>query len=255
MESTATADSAYRDIFLAVDGMNADAVWSRVDQERDAGRDVWLAGELVEPFARSFGLPREGRNSILVPRRTAQHEWAYRVRDILVSALALILLAPVFAILAVMVKRSSPGPVFYMAVVVGRAQRHFVWRKFRSMIAADQHKDYTARADQFRVFAEQKHRGKLLDASRVTPIGRFLRKHSLDELPQLWNVLRGDMALVGPRPCLPYEAEVVSGVGAATISSASRLDGSMASDRARTGQRRRRADDGHLLCIFPYVWI
>jgi lipopolysaccharide/colanic/teichoic acid biosynthesis glycosyltransferase len=208
MQSNAAAAPMTSDIFLTVDGMNTNAIWSRVNQELNAGRRVWLAGQLVEPFAQSLGHSHQGRNWILVTCQGTQHEWTYRLRDILVSAVALVLLAPVYGILALLVKLSSPGPILYSTSVVGKAKRHFIWRKFRSMVAHDRVEDEAARADRFRVFAEQKHKGKVIDDHRVTRIGHFMRKHSLDELPQLWNVFIGEMTLVGPRPCLPYEAEI-----------------------------------------------
>ncbi|RMF48817.1 MAG: sugar transferase [Chloroflexota bacterium] len=108
-----------------------------------------------------------------------------RTFDILVSTLALIVLAPVFAVVAIAIKISSPGPIFYRATRVGRYGVPFKLYKFRSMVVD---------AD--------KIGGGITTAqdSRITPIGRFLRRTKLDELPQLLNVLRGEMSLVGPRP-------------------------------------------------------
>ena len=106
--------------------------------------------------------------------------------DVLATGLGLLLLSPLLLVLAALVKLSSPGPVFYKQARVGRDGREFDMIKFRSM----------------RTDAEQKT-GPVWtteDDPRVTGIGKFLRRSSLDELPQLWNVLRGDMSLVGPRP-------------------------------------------------------
>ena len=134
-----------------------------------------------------------------------------RVIDIAGSALALVLLMPAFAVLALLVKLTSPGPVFYCQTRVGKYGRLFNFYKFRSMYVNNDpkvHREYVTQ-----LIAGAKHiqqpNGlyKMVNDPRVTRLGRFLRKSSLDELPQFFNVLRGDMSLVGPRPPLPYEFE------------------------------------------------
>ena len=114
-----------------------------------------------------------------------------RCFDILISLIALLLLAPLFATLTVLIKLDSPGPVFYKQARLGKNGIQFWMYKFRSMI----------------VDAENKGAGlfNYENDPRVTRIGNFLRKTSLDELPQLINVLKGDMAIVGPRPPVTYE--------------------------------------------------
>lgn len=120
---------------------------------------------------------------------TSQHNFyrchGKRALDSVLAALALLILAPVFVIIAVGVKLDGRGPVFYRQPRVGRGGRIFSIVKFRSMLA---------RADRLGPGITA------ADDCRITGIGRFLRKWKLDELPQLWNVLRGDMSLVGPRP-------------------------------------------------------
>ncbi|MFN8557900.1 MAG: sugar transferase [Dehalococcoidia bacterium] len=121
--------------------------------------------------------------------------------DVIGAALGLLALAPLFAVLAVLVKRSSPGPVFYRWRVVGRGGRPFTGYKFRTMVA-------DADARKAGLLARNEMSGpmfKMADDPRVTPLGRTLRRYSLDELPQLWSVLVGDMSLVGPRPPLQTE--------------------------------------------------
>ncbi len=124
-----------------------------------------------------------------------------RVFDIAVSAIALVLLAPVFLAIALLVKLDG-GPVFFRQTRVGRHGREFKMLKFRSMIV-------DAEAKLAGLLARnEKASGvtfKLKDDPRITKVGRLLRKTSLDELPQFWNVLRGEMSLVGPRPPLPRE--------------------------------------------------
>ncbi|GAA2754216.1 sugar transferase [Amnibacterium kyonggiense] len=122
-----------------------------------------------------------------------------RLFDVAASALALVLLAPVLAVIAVLVHRDSPGGVIYRQERIGRDGEPFSILKFRSMSA-----DADARRAQ--LTADQgKGLFKMADDPRITRVGKVLRRYSLDELPQLVNVLRGDMSLVGPRPALPSE--------------------------------------------------
>ncbi|MER3413822.1 MAG: hypothetical protein C4341_06205 [Armatimonadota bacterium] len=126
-----------------------------------------------------------------------------RVLDAVGSAGLVLLLSPVFLIIAVLVKATSSGPVIYRQVRVGREGQQFVFYKFRSM-----YKDADKRLQE--VLDKNEKAGpifKMKNDPRVTPVGRVLRKYSLDELPQLFNVLKGDMSLVGPRPPLPREVE------------------------------------------------
>jgi exopolysaccharide biosynthesis polyprenyl glycosylphosphotransferase len=136
-----------------------------------------------------------------------------RVFDSLLAATGLMLLAPLFAGIALAVKLGSDGPVFFAQTRIGKGGRPFKFYKFRSMtIGSDKDKDREKTVVQF-MQTKTKNKPteqastKIVNESRVTPIGRFLRKTSLDELPQLFNVLKGDMSLVGPRPCLPFEWE------------------------------------------------
>jgi lipopolysaccharide/colanic/teichoic acid biosynthesis glycosyltransferase len=119
-----------------------------------------------------------------------------RVLDVMGSALGLLLLWPLFALIALAIKLDSSGPVFYRSPRVGKKGRKFTCYKFRSMVS---------NADALK--AALRHRNerqgptfKISHDPRVTRLGGWLRKYSLDELPQLWNVLTGDMSLVGPRP-------------------------------------------------------
>ena len=126
---------------------------------------------------------------------------AKRVVDIAGSALLLAVLSPVFAILAIVIKLDSPGPVLFRQPRVGLHGRLFNVVKFRSMCA-----DAEDQLDELREHNEiNGHAFKLEKDPRVTGVGRFLRKSSIDELPQLWNVLRSEMSLVGPRPPLTTE--------------------------------------------------
>lgn len=124
-----------------------------------------------------------------------------RITDIMVSAALLLIFSPVFLITAIAIKLDSRGPVFFAQERVGQNQRRFQMLKFRSMIV---------NAEELRRKVEELNEkdGPIFKARndpRITRVGRFIRKYSIDELPQLWNVLHGEMSLVGPRPPLPHE--------------------------------------------------
>jgi len=126
-----------------------------------------------------------------------------RVQDITASAIGMVLTAPLVPFIAAAVKLSSPGPVFYSQERCGLNGRRFTLRKFRTMYeGADRRLDEVAHLNEVEGPAFKARRDP-----RTTPVGRFLRRLSLDELPQLANVLKGDMSLVGPRPPLPEEVE------------------------------------------------
>jgi len=135
-----------------------------------------------------------------------------RVGDIVGSLMGLILLSPLMLYIAISVKRSSSGPVFFRQIRIGQGGKPFEFYKFRSMTIGNEHQDENRKKQ---IIEKIRHENgeevaplnKLVAEERITDVGRIIRKYSLDELPQLINVLRGDMSLVGPRPCLPYEWE------------------------------------------------
>jgi undecaprenyl-phosphate galactose phosphotransferase len=132
---------------------------------------------------------------------------AKRLFDILVSLFLLVTLAPLFVILGIIIKRSSTGPVTYSQVRIGRHGVPFPCIKFRTMVEDADAVLKCWAAEHPEMWAAYLKTYKLRDDPRITRIGKWLRKTSLDELPQLWNVLRGDMSLVGPRPVLARELQ------------------------------------------------
>jgi len=132
---------------------------------------------------------------------------AKRAIDIAGAALGLVLLLPLFAVIALMIKLDDPkGPVIFKQIRIGKDGRPFWMYKFRSMVVNSEE-----------ILPQLLDRNdlkgpmfKMKEDPRVTRVGKFLRKYSLDELPQLWNVLKNDMSLVGPRPALPREVEQYS---------------------------------------------
>jgi exopolysaccharide biosynthesis polyprenyl glycosylphosphotransferase len=142
--------------------------------------------------------------SIISYLNTPDNEWALylkRLIDILVSGIGLIILSPIFLVIAILIKITSKGPVFYEWNVMGFNKKPFRSWKFRTMVV-------DADAQKKNLLAQNEMKGpvfKIKNDPRITKIGRFLRKFSLDELPQLWSVFKGDMSLVGPRPAGPHE--------------------------------------------------
>jgi exopolysaccharide biosynthesis polyprenyl glycosylphosphotransferase len=131
-----------------------------------------------------------------------------RVVDVVVALLALILLSPLLLAIAILVKATSAGAVFFSQPRVGRGGRHFRMHKFRTMV-----KDAERQLEELKRSSAHPSWLLLEHDPRITRVGRFLRRLSLDELPQLWNVLRGDMSLVGPRP-MPLDVdEKIAGWG------------------------------------------
>lgn len=136
------------------------------------------------------------------PRRALGYASCKRAIDVVLAILGLVLTSPAFLLAALFVKLTSPGPVFFVQTRVGRGGKTFRCYKFRSMITgAESLQKHLAEQSQH----EDPRTFKMRRDPRVTKVGEILRKTSVDELPQLVNVLKGDMSIVGPRPPLPQE--------------------------------------------------
>jgi len=132
-----------------------------------------------------------------------------RAIDVSGSLAALLLLSPLFAIIAALIKLTSRGPIFFRQKRIGQYGREFTFLKFRSMVVNNDpeiHKKYIENLIAKKV-DNSAGTYKIKNDPRITSVGRFIRKTSLDELPQFINVLKGEMSLVGPRPPIPYEFE------------------------------------------------
>jgi lipopolysaccharide/colanic/teichoic acid biosynthesis glycosyltransferase len=154
-------------------------------------------------------LPLESASDL--PLRTPLSK---RALDLLLASACLILLSPLLVVVAVVVRLTSPGPALFRQTRLGRGQKPFVLYKFRTMYAGssdDVHRQYVVQLLTLDQPATGGRRGlyKLEDDARITKVGRLLRRTSIDELPQLFNVIRGEMSLVGPRPALPWESELI----------------------------------------------
>lgn len=137
--------------------------------------------------------------------RILDGETAKRTFDIAFSLLVLSVFFPLYLILAVAIAVSSPGPIFYAQERVGKNYKRFRCLKFRTMVNNADEMLASIMAESPQLESEFADNFKLKDDPRITKIGKFLRLTSLDELPQFWNVLKGDMSVVGPRPLVPEE--------------------------------------------------
>ncbi len=197
-----------RHAILAMPGLPPDQLSRMLDQLGDQLRHVFIAPALpgspdVIAETREFAntLVLEVRQNLLRPEARV----IKRIVDVVAVSLGLVLFSWLFAGIALAVTVTSAGPLFYGQRRLGRGGREFRAWKFRSMVkdADAQLAAYLERHPELRAEWERDH--KLKDDPRVTWIGRFLRRTSLDELPQLWNILRGEMSLVGPRPIVRDE--------------------------------------------------
>jgi exopolysaccharide biosynthesis polyprenyl glycosylphosphotransferase len=181
-------------------------------------RDLDVQIDIVPRLFEMVG-PRIGIHSVeglplvsLPPMRLARSaKLAKRSMDLVLSVAGLIVLAPVLAVLALLIKRDSPGPVFFRQVRMGAGERTFRIFKLRTMaVDADARKAEVMHLNKHGEAGGDPRMFKISDDPRVTRIGKFLRSHSLDELPQLINVVKGEMSLVGPRPLILEEDRFVA---------------------------------------------
>ena len=170
------------------------------------GIEAWLLPDFLRRSIAAVTIDELAGEPMLLFSSTAKSAWALMIKrmlDVVIAALGLLVLAPLMLGLAIAIRATSPGPVFFVQRRSTLRGRIFNMYKFRTMITnAEAIRD------------ELEHRNevsgpvfKMKDDPRITPLGRWLRRYSLDELPQLWNVLKGDMSLVGPRPPIPTEVE------------------------------------------------
>ncbi|MHA7287356.1 sugar transferase [Arthrobacter sp. MDT3-44] len=203
----------------ALPGLNVDAVivagpvqggsgfiqklgWSLEESETEL---VLATGLTNVAGPRIHARPVEGLPLMHVelPQFSGAKHLVKRMLDVSASAAALLLLLPVFGIIALIIKHDSPGPVLFRQERIGQGGKTFTMYKFRSMVV-------TAEQDLAALLSQNEGNGllfKMREDPRVTKAGAWLRRHSLDELPQIWNVLRGQMSLVGPRPPLGREVD------------------------------------------------
>jgi len=198
------------EIIICLDGVDRVHLMNVVDRATTTNANVKISSPLygVVPsrvFIEQYGdFPVVG---ITQTQPSSLNEKYKRIFDVVVTVIVLILLVPFFIVVGVLIKWDSRGSVFFSQTRMGKNGSAFNFYKFRSMVMGSDHD--AGRELQATQFVRGAHNGngstKIVNESRVTHVGKWLRRTSLDELPQLFNVLKGEMSLVGPRPCLPYE--------------------------------------------------
>jgi len=192
------------EIFLSA-SCDAHEVTRIVTEAREAGVDFRVVPELYDGLAWNSPIEYIGQFPTIPLHRGETPViglFLKRILDVFLSSVALLMLAPVLFGIALVVKLESPGPVFYCSDRIGKKGRVFRCLKFRTMVADAERR----RAEILHMNERDGVLFKVSNDPRITRFGRFLRKYSLDELPQFLNVLRGDMSMVGPRP--PIVSEV-----------------------------------------------
>ena len=189
---------------------------SLLDFATSEGLTVWFPQKLLPIIAMKL-IPDNFCGLPLIRLCSQKNSWLFNkikyALDALITLPATALLLPLFAVIALAIKTNSKGPVFYRANAIGKNGQAFTMFKFRSMRVdggSDIHKNYVTQLikGEIRPETEGGRPLKVTEDPRITKVGHLLRKSSLDELPQILNVLKGEMSLVGPRPCLPYEFEL-----------------------------------------------
>jgi len=197
-------------------GPSHDRLVHHVRTLRDSGVQVDIVPRLYEAIGPRHdvhtveGIPLVGLAPVSLPRSSRMIKRSF---DLVGASLGLLLSSPLFAVAALLIKLDSRGPVFFRQTRLGKDMREFTLLKFRSMqvdVDESKHRDYIAATMSSDAAVGENGCYKLDRKNEITRVGRWLRKTSLDELPQLINVVKGDMSLVGPRPCLPYELEFFS---------------------------------------------
>jgi len=204
------------ELIVTDDNIEKPLLISMIDLCISAGVSVWFQPKLM-PIIDIKILIDNFCGIHMIRLHTHRNVWFVNklkhIVDALITLPAFLLQLPLLAFIAAAIKLDSKGPVFYKAKAIGKHEKPFDMYKFRSMqteSSHDIHKDYVTQLIKGEIDVDEKNEKpiKITDDPRVTRVGKILRKISLDELPQLINVLKGEMSLVGPRPCLPYEYEV-----------------------------------------------
>jgi len=201
-----------QDILVASDCKSDEKLHDIIESCKKSNKTVHIVSELYNVVTRKIEIEEIGKVSAFryippQPGTKLIYPYAKRLFDIVVSLIIIIALSPLWMLIISLVKINSPGPLFYKAKAVGKKGKLFLMYKFRSMyvnVSSKLHMDKVRN-----MILENGATTKLVGDPRITTIGKLLRKTSLDEIPQLINVIKGEMSLVGPRPCLPYEFELM----------------------------------------------
>jgi len=201
------------EVIVSLENVDQEKFIEVLERALELGRPVKVSSPLYAVIPDRLDMEKYGNIPVVeVSRHGPRPAFVVykRLFDSVGAGFAMLLLAPVLAAIAAGIKLDSPGPVIYTQTRIGKNGKPFRFFKFRSMTSSSS--DDREREQKYAQLIKGSWNGgstevpmKIVDEARVTRLGAILRRTSLDELPQLFNVLRGDMSLVGPRPCLPYE--------------------------------------------------
>jgi exopolysaccharide biosynthesis polyprenyl glycosylphosphotransferase len=197
-------------VYIAIDNISRNRLFDLISFCTGAGVYVYISSDKLDVINKKIttdfirDLPIVRANYFSDDFYTKYFKTVF---DITISILLLIILSPLLLCISICVKLSSPGPVLFKQERTGKNGKTFKFLKFRSMLAGSDKDKSRKTAMRAFINGDKKSNGstKIVNSSRITPFGKFIRKYSIDELPQLINVLKGEMSLVGPRPALPYE--------------------------------------------------
>ncbi len=199
------------EVIISIDNISYEKLIELIEKLNTTGLMVKLNTELFRTIDENLFIEKIGALNLIntTPAFYGKYMLLFKkIFDKFFALCGLILLAPFLILVALIIKLTSKGPVFYKQKRIGLNGKPFNFLKFRSMtVSNEDDEERKKRMIEFMKGNYNSHFTKIINEQRVTTIGKFLRKYSLDELPQLINVLKGDMSLVGPRPCLPYEYE------------------------------------------------
>jgi exopolysaccharide biosynthesis polyprenyl glycosylphosphotransferase len=204
------------EILIAIDNINYDTMISIVQRCLEFDKVVRIYSNFLKTLEEKLNVELYAGIPVIMLSQYSLSGKAWKIKriiDIIFSGIALIALLPFFIITAVGIKVSSSGPVFYIQKRIGKDGKPINFYKFRSMHIAksdEGHKKFVQNFIKDKSGNKDIRIFKITDDPRIFKFGKFIRKTSIDELPQLYSVLKGDMSLIGPRPCLPYEWEVYS---------------------------------------------
>ncbi len=196
------------EIFLFSVAKEFGSLYKELKEHSLIGKKVHIVTNLFNDLPLRWEWCKIGNLPIVSLKINGEKKWQMIVRriiDIVISSILLIILLPFFVIVAIAIKSDSPGPVIYKQKRCGKDGREFTLYKFRSMYNNSSHEK---REKDFQKFIENKtQKAKIVNYNEITKVGRILRRTSIDEFPQFFNVLKGDMTLIGPRPPIPYEVK------------------------------------------------
>ncbi len=198
------------EVFITIQTIPYEELMVIIESAKTSGKKINLMSTHFGVVERKFeGKEYLNLNAVTINTNVTSfyHHFFKRILDIIGTIFIGLLISPFLVLISVIIKLSSRGPILFKTSVVGKYAEEFYWYKFRTMKAGN---DDTVHKEHLKeIIRSNKRVEKIKNDKRITLIGKFLRKFSLDELPQLINVLKGQMSLVGPRPCLPYEYELM----------------------------------------------